>query len=152
MLPSYNGLKPASEAASRAKQRNRSADTLPELMLRRELWRTGLRYRKNVKNLPGKPDVVFLAARVVVFADGDFWHGRAWQTLEAKLIQGTNGDYWSAKIAANIARDQRNTALLEKDGWLVIRLWETDIKADSAAVAAVINDAVRSRDGSRLKR
>lgn len=118
-------------------------------MLRRELWRTGLRFRKNVRNLPGKPDVVFLSARVAVCADGDFWHGRKWQELEQKLGQGSNGEYWAAKIAANIARDQRNTALLEKDGWLVVRLWETDIKADPAAVAAAISNTVRSRSESR---
>src|SRR5437879_6384164 len=73
--PSFKGLKPASEASSRAKRGNRRRDTLQEMLLRRELWKMGLRYRKNVETMPGKPDLVFPGARVVVFCDGDFWHG-----------------------------------------------------------------------------
>ena len=145
MAPSYKGLQPASEAASRVKRSNRSSDTLHEVLLRRELWRVGLRFRKNVASLPGKPDIVFSGARVLVFCDGDFWHGRKWQTLESKLDAGTNGKYWSAKIATNMERDRRNTVLLEDAGWQVIRLWETDIKKDVAAAAAIVRDAVEAR-------
>src|SRR5690348_4254231 len=112
--PSFTGLKPASAAASRAKRSNTRVDTKHELLLRRELWRLGLRFRKNVKTLLGKPDIVFSRARVVVFCDGDFWHGRKWRELKPKLDQGTNAAYWSAKIATNIDRDNRNTALLEQ--------------------------------------
>src|SRR5205085_6946399 len=121
--PSFTGLKPASAAASHAKRSNTRVDTQHELLLRRELWRMGLRFRKNVATLPGKPDIVFPSARIVVFCDGDFWHGRKWQELKTKLEQGTNAAYWSAKIAANIERDKRNTGLLESEGWQVIRLW-----------------------------
>ncbi len=143
--PSYKGLQPASEVASRTKRSNRSTDTLHEILLRRELWHMGLRFRKNVKTLPGKPDIVFLGARVAVFCDGDFWHGRKWQSLKGKLDHGTNGEYWSAKIATNIERDLRNTALLENSGWQVIRIWETDIKRNPATVALVVAEAVRAR-------
>lgn len=143
--PSFTGLKPASEASSRAKRSNRRRDTQHELILRRELWRRGLRFRKNVESLPGKPDIVFTVARVVVFCDGDFWHGRKWQTLESKLNQGTNASYWSAKIASNIARDERNTRLLEESGWRVIRLWETDIKKDPIASANLVETEVKAR-------
>ena len=145
MVPSYKGLKPASEASSRVKRNNRSSDTLHEVLLRRELWRGGLRFRKNVASLPGKPDIVFSGAKVLVFCDGDFWHGRKWQTLEGKLDAGTNGKYWSAKIAANIERDRRNTLLLEDAGWQVVRLWETDIKKDVAAAAAIVRDVIETR-------
>src|SRR5439155_25146815 len=72
--PSFAGLRPASEAASRAKRANKNYGTRHEILLGRELWRMGLRYRKNMARLPGKPDIVFSRARVVVFCDGDFWH------------------------------------------------------------------------------
>jgi DNA mismatch endonuclease (patch repair protein) len=115
------------------------------MLLRRELWRMGLGYRKNVISLPGKPDIVFASAKVAVFCDGDFWHGRNWPELSAKLLEGSNADYWQAKIRSNMDRDQRNTALLEGDGWLVIRLWETDIKKDVAGTAHRIARIVEQR-------
>jgi len=144
-VPSFSGLKPASAASSRVKRNNKRRDTQHELLLRRELWRMGLRFRKNVETLPGKPDIVFPSARVAVFCDGDFWHGRKWQTLKPKLDQGTNASYWSAKIASNIERDVRNTSLLKEAGWHVIRLWETDIKRDPSAAASLIKKAVDAR-------
>ncbi len=143
--PSFTNLKPASEASSQAKRHNRRTDTQHEKMLRRELWRMGLRYRKNVKTLPGKPDIVFGRARVAVFCDGDFWHGRNWKELESKLRQGTNAEYWLAKIESNIERDRLNTALLEADGWSVLRLWETDIKRDPQATAELVKKVVIER-------
>ena len=126
-VPRFSGFKPASEVTSRIKQRNRSRDTKAEMLLRQELWRRGLRYRLHASNLPGKPDIVFLRARVVVFCDGDFWHGRRWRKRHEKLARGTNAPYWTAKIAANVARDRRNTRALQREGWVVVRLWETDI-------------------------
>jgi DNA mismatch endonuclease Vsr len=105
MTPSYAGFRPASEAASRAKRANRHADTGHELLLRRELWRLGLRYRKNVKGLPGKPDLVFGSARIAVFCDGDFWHGRDWERLKEELARRHNSTYWLAKISRNRERD-----------------------------------------------
>jgi DNA mismatch endonuclease, patch repair protein len=144
-VPSFTGLRPASEAASQVKRKNRRSDTLHELILRRELWRLGLRFRKNVNSLPGKPDVVFPSAKVAVFCDGDFWHGRDWESRQEKLSRGTNASYWLAKIASNIERDARNTALLKKDGWRVIRLWETDVKRDPVAAAVRIKKAVDAR-------
>lgn len=105
----------------------------------------GLRFRKNVSGLPGKPDIVFPRARVIVFCDGDFWHGRHWHRLSTKLEEGTNPSYWVAKIRTNMERDQRNTAILEEDGWHVIRLWETDIKKDLQAAAQLVADAVTQR-------
>lgn len=143
--PSFTGLKPASEATSRAKRHNRRTDTQHEKMLRRELWRMGLRYRKNVETLPGNPDTVFVGAGVVVFCDGDFWHGRNWKELKLKLSQGTNAEYWVSKIQSNMERDTLNTTLLEADGWRVLRLWETDIKRDPQAAAQLIKAVVIKR-------
>jgi DNA mismatch endonuclease (patch repair protein) len=145
LAPSFKGLQSASEAASWAKQANRKQDTAHEVLLRRELWRMGLRYRKNVGGLPGKPDVVFTRAGVVVFCDGDFWHGRDWERLQAALARRHNAAYWLAKIGRNMQRDKENDAALRKRSWLVIRLWETDIKRDAQSAAQRIRRIVEQR-------
>jgi len=142
-VPRFSSFKPASETASRIKQRNRSRDTKAEVLLRKELWRRGLRYRLHVSDLPGKPDIVFRRVRVVVFCDGDFWHGRRWHSRREKLARGANAPYWTAKIAANVARDRRNTRLLRAAGWTVVRLWETDVLRDVARAAGRVEGAVR---------
>jgi DNA mismatch endonuclease (patch repair protein) len=143
--PSYKGFRPASEAASRVKRANRKKDTAHEVLLRRAVWQLGLRYRKHVSGLPGNPDLVFRRARVLVFCDGDFWHGRRWKQLQAQLEKRHNAAYWLAKIARNRERDRQNTARLKAAGWLVLRFWETDIKKDPAAAARKIRDAVTAR-------
>src|SRR5262245_12485941 len=92
--PSYKGLRPASARASQAARGNsKKKDTRCEVTLRRALWAAGCRYRKNVPGLPGRPDVVFLGPKVTVFCDGDFWHGRDWESRRQKLRRGTNADY-----------------------------------------------------------
>jgi len=108
-----------------------SKDTRPELALRRALWRRGLRYRVAMKTLPGKPDIVFTKAKIVVFCDGDYWHGHNWAlrgipSLEEELAGYS--EYWQKKIRRNMERDKKNTAKLESDGWLVLRFWESEIK------------------------
>lgn len=143
--PSFADLKPASEASSRAKRHNRRTDSQHEKMLRLELWRMGLRYRKNVETLPGKPDIVFVRERVAIFCDGDFWHGRDWEEQKSKLSHGTNAEYWIQKIESNKERDRLNNALLEAEGWCIIRLWETDIKQDLKAAAKLIKEVVNER-------
>jgi DNA mismatch endonuclease (patch repair protein) len=146
--PSFVGLRPASEAASRAKRASsKKRDTTPEVLLRRELWRMGLRYRKNVASLPGKPDIVFRRKRLAIYCDGDFWHGRDWEQLKAQLERRHNAAYWVAKIGRNRERDRENTALLLKAGWRVLRLWETDIKHDVRAAARAIVDLVGAHGG-----
>jgi DNA mismatch endonuclease (patch repair protein) len=111
-----------------------------------------LRYRKHFQGLPGKPDLVFVAARVIVFCDGDFWHGRDWLTLQAKLKRRHNADYWIAKIRCNRDRDRMNTIRLTEDGWLVLRFWESEIMRDATAVAAQIVESVVNRGRPRTGR
>ncbi len=147
--PSFRGLQAASVASSRAKQASSHSDTKNEVLLRSKLWQLGLRFRKNVNDLPGKPDIVFSRARVVVFCDGDFWHGRKWHSRRKKLQRGANAAYWLAKIENNIKRDQRNNRLLEKLGWHVIRVWESDIIKDPIAIAHSIQRVIRIRQGSQ---
>jgi len=143
--PSFSSLKPASEVSSRAKRANRREDTKHEVLLRSTLHKMGLRYRKYVSDLPGKPDIVFRSSRVAVFCDGDFWHGRNWRQLRRKLTLGSNSDYWIKKIGANIDRDRRNAKLLEDMGWHVVRVWETDIVSNPLGIAKQIAQLVRSR-------
>jgi DNA mismatch endonuclease (patch repair protein) len=111
----------------------KSKNTRPELALRHALWIRGMRYRVNMKTLPGKPDIVFTRAKIAVFCDGDFWHGHNWvirglSSLDEELSRYSQ--FWKDKILGNIKRDSENTVKLEADGWVVIRLWESDIKAD----------------------
>jgi DNA mismatch endonuclease (patch repair protein) len=131
---------------------NRKRDTKPELLLRRALWRLGLRYRIHGQHLPGAPDVVFAGMRTVVFCDGDFWHGRSWRSLRRKLMGRANAAYWVAKIGSNRARDARHVAALRRAGWRVIRLWETDIRRDPAAVAAQVAQVLGSACAARKTR
>src|SRR5262249_19254866 len=145
LVPSFEGLKPASEAASRAKRANRKHNTQPELILRKALWLAGLRYRTHVPGLPGNPDIVFTRARVVVFCDADFWHGRRWVTLRSQLKRRHNADYWIPKIARNRKRDKQQTARLAKDGWVVIRVWETDVIRAPEIAAQLIKETIQAR-------
>ncbi len=133
--PSFRGLRAASQASSYAKMMNQSQDTAPERVLRSLLWRNGCRFRKNVRTLPGKPDIVFLARKVVVFCDGDFWHGRNWRHLSAKLSAGSNSPYWLQKIKTNRLRDRRTNRSLGEAGWTVLRFWESDIRRDPEQIA-----------------
>ena len=135
----YTHYKPASPRASAAARgSSKKEGTAPEIALRRALWGAGCRYRKNPGDLPGKPDLGFPGSRVVVFCDGDFWHGKDWERRKERLRQGHNAAYWTAKIERNMARDRQATAQLEADGWTVLRFWESDIKKDVAAVVAVV--------------
>lgn len=143
--PSFTGLRPASAAASSAKRANRSRDTAHERLLRQELWRRGLRYRKNVGQLPGKPDIVFTRGRVAVFCDGDFWHGRTWPKLARQLRRGANSSYWHQKIRSNMLRDRHVTQLLKRQGWRVIRMWEGDIKASPQRAAQYVAKIISAR-------
>jgi DNA mismatch endonuclease (patch repair protein) len=130
----------------------KSKDTTPEIMLRKELWRRGMRFRKNMTGLPGKPDIVFTRARVAVFCDGDFWHGNNWAvrgygSFEEEMARYST--YWSNKIEKNVERDLCNTKKLEELGWMVIRLWESDIKKNLTECADKVQSAyMEKREGA----
>jgi len=121
-------------------QGNRKRDTRPELALRSELHRRGLRYRVDASPLPGlrcRADVVFTRLQVAVFIDGCFWHG----CPEHGTKPNTNASYWQAKIGRNVERDRRNDARLSKEGWTVIRVWEHE---DPTVAARRIIGVLRS--------
>jgi len=143
--PNYRGRRSSSERASRALAGTSGNGTKPETLLAKRLWARGLRYRKNVESLPGKPDLVFRKARVVVFVDGDFWHGRDWEARRARLERGSNAGYWTAKIAYNRERDAKVTEELRHQGWCVIRVWESEIKDSLDAVCSKIQRSLVKR-------
>src|SRR5687767_13897537 len=136
--PSFRGLKPSSSRASAAKRAVRSKDTRSELALRSALHKSGLRFRIHVKSLPGRPDIVFRAARVAVFVDGDFWHGRRWRVQRTKLLAGANSNCWVSKVRSNMLRDRAHDRRLRQEGWDVLRFWETDVLRDPVGAAATV--------------
>lgn len=122
-------------------QRVKNKDSEIELLLRRELWSRGLRYRKNVKNICGKPDIVFLRKKTAIFCDSEFWHGCNWE--ERKSDIKTRKDFWIPKIERNIQRDIEVNAILTGEGWTVLRFWGNDIKKNCAKCADLIEKRVR---------
>lgn len=121
----------------------KSKDTAIELLLRKELWSRGIRYRKNVKSIVGKPDIAFIKKKVAVFCDSEFWHGFDWEHRKSDIK--SNRDFWIPKIEKNIARDEEVNAALEADGWLVLRFWGQQIKKDVKACADLIVAALEER-------
>ncbi len=97
-------------------------DTAPELRVRRLLHGMGFRYRLHVKDMPGKPDLVFPRARAVLFVHGCFWHMH--RCKYGKPAPATNRTFWAEKRRSNVARDKKNRRLLRKDGWRVFEIWE----------------------------
>ena len=116
------------EQRSYCMSRIKGKDTRLEVRVRSELHRRGLRFRKHVKGLPGKPDIVFTGAKVVVFIDGDFWHGYRFPFWKHKM-----SDFWKEKIYKNRERDAETRQLLREMGWKVVRLWQHEIKKDFGA-------------------
>ena len=141
-VPSYKNRKPASKKASRTKKRVGRSDTKAEVLLRKELWHRGYRYRKNYGDLPGKPDLAFIGQKVAVFVDGDFWHGRNWEVQRRQIAQRHNSEYWIQKIEYNRTRDKKVKEQLSELGWKVLRLWETDIIQNPEASAERVMKAL----------
>jgi DNA mismatch endonuclease (patch repair protein) len=107
----------------------RAKDTKPEIMLRLALWHKGIRYRKNLKTLPGTPDIVLTRQKISIFVDGDFWHAHGHETNPGEQI-ASNKDFWVKKLTRNVERDREVNDALTELGWVVLRFWESDIKKD----------------------
>lgn len=114
-------------------------NTSLELMLDARLKKIKVRYQRNVERLPGKPDFVFHAKRLVVFVDGDFWHG--WRFPQWR---DTLPEYWQNKISRNRLRDRKNVRKLRRQGWTVLRFWEHSIKRDIDRVVARILSTLKN--------
>jgi DNA mismatch endonuclease, patch repair protein len=132
---------PSSPAARATMQANRSRDTQPELAIRRALHRRGLRFRvdyRPVQDVRCRADIVFTRARVAIFIDGCFWHC----CPEHGTYPRANGEWWRAKLEANVARDRYNNTVLMSRGWQVVRLWEHE--STELAVAKVSKALLRA--------
>lgn len=123
--------------------RIRCKDSKIEIELRKELWSRGLRYRKNVKNIVGKPDIAFIGKKVAIFCDSEFWHGFDWEHRKNDIK--TNKEFWITKIERNIERDQEVNRLLEDQGWVVLRFWGKQIQKNLLECADIVESTVRSR-------
>lgn len=106
--------------------RIRSTNSKPEELVRKYLFSKGLRYRKNVKKLPGKPDIVLSKYKTIVFVNGCFWH--AHQGCRYFVMPKSNTEYWNEKIDRNIQRDKLVYRQLSEAGWNVIIVWECELK------------------------
>lgn len=113
------------EMRSMNMSRIRNTNTKPEERVRKYLFSRGLRYRKNVRKLPGCPDLVFSKYKTVVFVNGCFWHHHDCGRF---VWPSSNEGYWKAKINRNVERDIQNRKLLETQGWRVITIWECQLK------------------------
>lgn len=113
------------DVRSRNMSRIRSKDTKPEEKVRKYLFSKGFRYRKNVRSLPGCPDIVLPKYKTVVFVNGCFWHKHDCPRF---VWPSSNEEYWKPKILKNVERDIRNQALLEEQGWQVLIVWECQLK------------------------
>lgn len=120
--------------------RIKSKNTRLELILRKALWAKGIRYRKNYKLLPGNPDIAITKYKIVVFVDGEFWHGKDWNSKKMRIQN--NRDYWVPKIERNIKRDIEINRLLQVMGWRVLRFWGCDIGKNVDLCAEEIRDTV----------
>jgi len=100
-------------------------ETKPEILVRKHLFANGFRYRKNVKGLAGKPDIVLAKYKTVIFVHGCFWHGHS---CKAGKLPETRKEFWEKKINDNIKRDKRNKSELEKLGWNVMTIWQCELK------------------------
>jgi DNA mismatch endonuclease (patch repair protein) len=113
-------------------------NTGPEMLLRRELWRRGVRYRLGAKLL-GRPDMVFMTSKVAVFVDGCFWHGCPEHSTKPK----TNESFWTEKLRKNRSRDDHVSRTLAESGWHVMRIWEHEIKTELLRCADAVEAKVR---------
>ena len=114
------------ESRSRNMSRIPSKNTKPEETVRKYLFSKGFRYRKNVSNLPGKPDIVLPKYRTVIFVNGCFWH--AHKGCKWFVPPKSNNEFWQKKFAYNVERDEKNYNRLRDLGWKVLIVWECEIR------------------------
>lgn len=117
-----------------------------ECVLGKAMWQAGIRYRKQYKRLPGCPDFAIPRAKVVIFCDSSFWHGRGWP--DAATAIKTNREFWIAKIEGNIARDRAVTVALRKMNWRVLRFWDDEIVRSTDRCVRKVQRALEQQEGA----
>ncbi len=116
----------------------KSKDSKMEIKFRSALWRKGLRFYKNVENMPGKPDIIFPRRKVVIFLDSCFWHGCP---IHLRL-PNSNAEYWQIKIETNRNRDIKINAIYREMHWQVMRVWEHELKKNFNSTLLKISEAL----------
>ena len=130
------------EQRKRNMQNIRSKDTKIEMILRKALWSSGIRYRKNYSEIPGKPDIAITKYKIAIFCDSEFFHGKDWEQLKSRLRKGDNGEFWVNKIGKNREHDEQVNKKLAFMGWTVIRFWGDDIKRNTDGCIKVIEETI----------
>ena len=120
----------------------RSSHSNIENLLGKALWAAGLRYRRDNRSIFGKPDFTLRKAKIAIFADSEFWHGKDWDVR--KHEHKSNIDFWHSKIERNIQRDVLVNEILRSNGWIVFRFWGEEIKYDAKACASKVLEFIRS--------
>ena len=138
--PRFHGE--VSEKSHRNMSNIKGKDTSIEITLRKALWSKGYRYRKNLQELPGRPDIALTKYKIAIFCDSEFFHGKDWEILRQKLQRGKNPEYWIAKIERNIERDKEKDDELLFAGWTVVHFWGKDILKNPDECVKVIEEII----------
>ena len=131
------------EKRSKNMSKIKSHDTSIEIKVRKYLFSQGFRYRKNVKSLPGKPDIVLSKYKTVIFINGCFWHRHP--GCKYATTPSSHQEFWQKKFTANVKNDQKNHKLLTESGWNVIVLWECEIEHDFVNLMIKLIKELRSQ-------
>lgn len=129
-------------------QANKSVGTKSEVLLAKALWHNGYRYIKNDKTILGKPDISFRKFKIAIFCDGEFWHGKDWINKKNKIT--VNQTYWHRKIEKNIQRDIVINKSLTENGWIVVRLWDKEIKSNLSMCLKKIEQIILQRKNEKI--
>ncbi len=140
-----------SEQRRKNMQNIKGKDTTIEVILRKALWRKGYRYRKNYKKLPGSPDIALTKYKIAIFCDSEFFHGKDWDILKARLEKGNNSEFWASKILRNMERDEEVNRRLMLLGWTVIRFWGEDIMNDLEECVKTVGEAIIEASCEKIK-
>lgn len=136
------------EQRRRNMKKIKNKDTKIELILRKALWESGIRYRKNYNKIPGKPDIAITRYRIAIFCDSEFFHGKDWENLNIRLDNSNNSEFWKSKIKNNRERDIRINEELKLLGWTVLRFWGKDIIKKTAECVHIVKDKMNFQSNS----
>lgn len=134
------------EQRSRNMRAIRSKNTKIEVILGKAMWSKGIRYRKNSKNVFGKPDFSIKKYKIAIFCDSEFFHGKDWETTKNRIK--TNQEFWHKKIESNMRRDEIVNSTLEEQGWTVLRFWGNEIKKNLNNCLETIEKAINEQKSS----
>jgi DNA mismatch endonuclease Vsr len=131
------------EQRSRNMRAMTSSNTKMERLLAHSLWNAGLRYRKNNRSVIGSPDLTFKSLKVAIFVDGEFFHGKDWETEKYRIK--SRREFWWPKIENNIRRDQEVNKELSEQGWIILRFWSQDVRKNVRDCLLKVEQAISER-------